>query len=97
MHVKCLRGVTCVDVMAAAMHRCSHQRESKQTEKKCSEGLSELLSRSLHLCRHFCTCASLCFLKYLKVVPDVFLYKCQQSTSAGFQRVSLDQLSSLKG
>lgn len=24
-------GVTCVDVMAAAMHGCSHQRESKQT------------------------------------------------------------------
>lgn len=33
-------GVTCVDVMAAAMHRCSHQGESKQTwqqnGKKCS-------------------------------------------------------------
>ena len=25
------RGVTCVDVMAAAMHGCSHQRGSKQT------------------------------------------------------------------
>lgn len=24
-------GLTCVDVMAAAMHGCSHQRESKQT------------------------------------------------------------------
>lgn len=34
------RMVTCVDVMAAAMHRCSHQGESKQTwqqnGKKCS-------------------------------------------------------------
>lgn len=47
------RGVTCVDVMAAAMHRCSHQGESKQTwqqnGKKCSSHYQGLLFLSLCL------------------------------------------------
>lgn len=47
------RGVTCVDVMAAAMHRCSHQGESKQTwqqnGKKCSSHYQSLLFLSLYL------------------------------------------------
>lgn len=80
VHVKCWRSVTCVDVMAAAMHRCSHQRGSKQTEKKCRERLSEWLSLCLRLPRHFHTLPHfiVLFLKYLKVASDVFLHKSQQ-------------------
>lgn len=48
-------GVTCVDVMAAAMHRCSHQGESKQTwqqhgkkyRKQCSSTLPLVLFLTL--------------------------------------------------